>query len=311
MPTSDSRASADALLAGPALRGSIEAMVRRRVPPHEVEDIVQATLTEAIASSNRPDEEDALRRWVHGIARHKIVDFHRARGREPTHVGDAIDEAPDSGAAPHDAIDLMRWAEREMPQNDGAARTLEWMLREGSGEKLESIAREEAVPAPQVRKRVERMRRHFRARWAVQAAAIVAAISVVVLAIFLLRRREAPVAHDVPPVPSSAKIQPDPIADGRALRRGALDACDRHEWDACVKGLDEAAKLDPAGDADDSVKKAREAVAAAKAPPPSPSPSPSAAPAPIPAPQPQLQKKAPAPFKGKPGGKAYEGKMEK
>jgi DNA-directed RNA polymerase specialized sigma24 family protein len=212
MPTSDSRASAHELLAGAALRGSVEAMVRRRVPPHEVDDIVQATLTEALASSHRPEDADALNRWVHGIARHKIVDFHRARGREAMHAGDAIDEAPDSDAAPHDAIDLMRWAEREMPQNDGAARTLEWMMREGEGEKLESIAREAAVPAPQVRKRVERMRRHFRVRWAVQAAAIVAALALLVFAILLLRRREAPVARDLPPIPSAAPSREAPAA---------------------------------------------------------------------------------------------------
>ncbi|MGZ3419566.1 MAG: RNA polymerase sigma factor [Polyangiales bacterium] len=261
-------------LADVRFREALVAAVRRRVPPHEVEEIVQATLTEALASSSRPDQEEAMRRWVFGIARNKVVDFHRRRSREvvPEDAASLADAAP-AESAPHDAIDLLRWAEREMPETDTSARTLEWMLREGAGEKLEEIARDEEVPAPAVRQRVARMRKHFRTRWAALAAA---AIVGSLVAFFLLRGREPDIAKNPP-------IAPDPIARGKVIRHEALDgACKQQLWDACIRQLDEAAKLDPAGDTGEDVKSVRDAAEKAKAPPPAPSPSPAPSPAPSP-----------------------------
>ncbi|MBI2389636.1 MAG: sigma-70 family RNA polymerase sigma factor [Deltaproteobacteria bacterium] len=258
-----------ATLADPSLRAALVAMVRRRVPAPEVDEIVQATLTEALASRGCPDDPERIRRWVHGIARHKIVDFHRRHRREHTaheHESEVLESVP-ADSAPHDAVDLLRWAEREMPETHG--RTLEWLLREGEGEKLEEIANEAALPAPQVRQRVARLRRHFRTRWAAQVAAAVALLALAIVAAALLRRtdREA-----VKPV-----IAPDPVARARELRRESLSKCAAGAWDPCVKGLDEAAALDPAGDSADEVRKAREAAARAKLPP-APSSVPSSAP---------------------------------
>lgn len=260
-------------LADVRFRDALVAAVRRRVPPHEVEEIVQATLTEALASSSRPDQEEAMRRWVFGIARNKVVDFHRRRTREvvPEDAASLADAAP-AESAPHDAIDLLRWAEREMPETDTSARTLEWMLREGAGEKLEEIARDEDVPAPAVRQRVARMRKHFRTRWAALAAA---AIVGGLIAFFFFFRKEEPNIVENPP------IAPDPIARGKELRNEALKGpCMQEHWDDCLRGLDDAAKLDPVGDSSDEVKNIREAAEKAKAPPPAPSPAPSPEPAP-------------------------------
>ena len=77
-------------LAGPY--AALVAMVRKRVPESEVEDIVQATLTEAITSPNAPSESDALRRWIFGVAKNKVVDYPR-RDALPHVGGDARDEA--------------------------------------------------------------------------------------------------------------------------------------------------------------------------------------------------------------------------
>jgi hypothetical protein len=44
-------------------------------------------------------------------------------------------------------------------------------------------------------------------------------------------------------------------------RRVALQACDAERWAECIDGLDAARKLDPAGDADESVQRARAAAA--------------------------------------------------
>lgn len=253
-------------LADPSLRAALVAMVRRRVPPPEVDEIVQATLTEALASRNCPDDPEAIRKWVHGIARHKVVDFHRRHKHE--RVGSDVLESVPADSAPHDAVDLLRWAEREMPERQD--NTLDWMLREGHGEKLEEIANEAELPAPQVRQRVARLRKHYRTRWAAQIAAAVALLAIAIVAVLLLRRRDDEAKKHTPP-----EIAPDPIAEAVELRRVALDRCAKNDWDPCLKGLDEAAKLDPVGDSAPAVKKAREDAANAKLPPPAPSPSPS------------------------------------
>ncbi|HEX3850670.1 MAG TPA: hypothetical protein VHW01_06860 [Polyangiaceae bacterium] len=49
-----------------------------------------------------------------------------------------------------------------------ALHTLEWMLREGDGEKLEQIARDANLPAPRVRQRVSRLRCFLREQWAAE-----------------------------------------------------------------------------------------------------------------------------------------------
>lgn len=61
-------------------------------------------------------------------------------------------------------------------------------------------------------------------------------------------------------------------ARARALRGDAHEACARERWQACREDLDEAKRLDPAGDAANVVQQDRQAAADGLAhPPPSPS----------------------------------------
>jgi DNA-directed RNA polymerase specialized sigma24 family protein len=231
-------------------------MVRRRVPAGEVDDVIQATLTEALASATAPAEAEALRRWVFGIARHKVADLYRRSRREmPTELPEL-----EAQSAPHSASDLLRWAEKALPEGENAEKTLEWMLREGEGEKLESIAESEAQPAPRVRQRVARLRKHFRATWAAQVAAAATLLGLAALVWWTLHRPpvEAPIAREIPADPA--------IVRGQELRRMALERCGAQSWDDCLKGLDDAKQLDPAGDADETVSAARKAAADARAP---------------------------------------------
>ena len=248
----------------PDLRAALIAMIRKRVPESEVEDIVQATLTEAIESPHAPKDSESLRRWIFGVAKNKVVDFHRRRGRESFDLPEVAEDP-----APHAEADLLRWAERNLPEGEDAQKTLGWMLREGDGEKLESIAASEKLPAPRVRQRVSRLRRHLKTSWA-REVGLLAALGVVVAVALVFWFRKEPIEKD------------NPVARGEEIRRGALVKCDEQQWQACVEGLDDAKKLDPAGDGRPEVQKAREAAAKALAPapvesnvtpPPSPLPS--------------------------------------
>lgn len=270
---------------GPDLRAALVAMVSKRVPESDVEDIVQATLTEAVVSPHAPRESDALRRWLFGVAKNKVVDFHRRRGRESFDVPEVAGEA-----APHQEADLLRWAEKNLPPGEDAAKTLDWMLREGEGEKLESIAESEHVPAPRVRQRVSRLRRHFKDHWKREVAMLAALGVLVTVAIALWLREKAkpePIANDPKIIPI------DPRAE--ELRKDGLDLCATAQWKSCIEKLDDAKRLDPAGDTRPEVKKARED--AAKANETNITPPPSAFPSAIPTFSDSSNVKAPAPTK--------------
>jgi DNA-directed RNA polymerase specialized sigma24 family protein len=269
-------------LSDPTLLSALGAHVRSRVPSADAEDVVQSVLADALIADGAPqDDAEALRRWLYGVARHKIADFYRRTRREqPTDDMGAL-ESPSSGRA--SGKDLLTWAENELPPGSEAKRTFEWMLREGDGEKLESIAASEKLPAPRVRKRVSRMREHFRARWAAYVAGLVAAGLAVIVALYVFRKKPEP----------EARIAPDsPLELAQKERRRALEACDearsradtpkglssRAAWKECIDGLDRAAVGDPAGEADPRVVHARDDALKALTPPSLPS----AAPLPIP-----------------------------
>ena len=273
----------------PDLRSALIAMVRKRVPESEVEDIVQQALAEAIESPHAPEDSESLRRWIFGVAKNKVVDYHRRAGRESFDLPD-VEGTP----APHGEADLLRWAEKNLPEGAENKKTLDWMLREGEGEKLESIAASEKLPPPRVRQRVSRLRRHFKENWQ-REVAMLAALGVIVSAIviYVMRKPEPNIiTHDVV----------DPRAE--PMRRLALEKCAGGEWKPCVDGLDEARRLDPAGDARPDVQQARDAAANAlkRAPaPPAPTAVPSALPTTTPPTSPSAQPTTsltptPAPF---------------
>lgn len=223
-----------------SFRAALTAWVRRRVPEGEVDDVVQAALTEAVARTDRPTDPEGARRWIWGVARNKIADHHRRARRETIDTPEVIE------AAQQAERDLLRWAVGELPEGADAQKTFEWLLREGEGEKLEEIAAEEKLPAPQVRQRVSRLRRLFRSRWAQLAAAGLLAL------VAWLAWRSTNSVDEVAERDRPELTEPPELlaarARGHVLREEAVALCDRAEWQRCLDQLDEAKRLDPAGD---------------------------------------------------------------
>jgi len=254
-------------------RNVLFAVLKRRLPSADAEDVAQATLTEALTSQTFPQEEEAQKRWLWGVARHKVADHYRRTAREVPHESEVSE--PAAGPAEND---LLTWAEKMLPPGQDARQTLEWLLREGDGEDLASIAESEKIPAPRVRKRVSRMREHFRAHWKKEAA-LLAAIGIV-LAWMIYRQFE----RTPQVVPNIIAEKPYVAPPWMKERTDALDRCREQKWQECVDGLDRAAQMDPAGDASEEVQNARKAASEALKPAPVlPPPAPSAsAPPPTP-----------------------------
>lgn len=258
------RPLADNPLGDASLRRSIESFVRRRVAAKDVDDVVQTVLCDALAAPSMPRDPKELRLWLIGIARHKVADMHRRGRREPPAELPEIEALP----APLEARELAAWAERQAGQERDAQKTLDWMAREGDGEKLEAIAAEERLPAARVRQRVSRMRRWMKERWRAELAAATA-IVVALIAWWLMQPKEEPAPEARPddvrsaPLPSPGPAPKSPEEEARETRRVALEACAGGAYRACLDGLDAARALDPAGDTSDAVVSARRQAEAA------------------------------------------------
>jgi len=263
-PALTGQARHSARLADPALREALSKLARRRLPAGEVDDLVQNTLTDALSAANAPSDDAAFQRWVHGIARHKIADLYRRRGRLPPHDAENDDTAVlDAGPA---TGELRQWIERELPHTEDAKATLHWLLRESEGETLDEIAREAAMPAPRVRQRVSRLRRHFQTRWLALGAAGLALLvgAGYVLHVWLDETTTpAPIAHESIPPQDRARV----------LREHGLEQCAAANYAECLRELDEAKGIDPIGDEASAIRDARAAAARALAPAPSAAPS--------------------------------------
>ena len=148
------------ILGDPRLRRDLARSVGRRVHAFDVDDVVQTTLAEALGAKALPSGPEDVRRFVFAIARQKVADVHRRRGREARCVW------PDAEAhAPAPSNDVKRWLERTLPASPEVRRTFDWILREAEGETLAEIAANDHVSPAMVRQRVSRLRRWLRARW--------------------------------------------------------------------------------------------------------------------------------------------------
>ena len=258
-------------LADPRLRREVEAVVKRRVRSDEAEDVVQAALADVLSAARVPEDAEEFRRFVFAVTRNKVFDHFRRRVREVPEEDDLEATASEESLS---ARDMLRWAEGSLPDSE-AEHTLEWMLREGDGEKLEQIARDANLPAPRVRQRVSRLRRFLRERWAAELMLGTLGLALLTPIAAFYYRQWFPPAEVVERGPELRPEPPkSPAEQGRELRRAALLRCPEGDAKDCLAGLDRARLLDPAGDTAAEVVTARRAAAARVAPIPSLLPSP-------------------------------------
>jgi DNA-directed RNA polymerase specialized sigma24 family protein len=216
-----------AALADAQVRGRIEGIVRRRVPPDDVDDVVHQVLCEALESELAPDDPASVPRWLFGITRHKVADHHRRARRRAM---DPLDPARLPGrAAPLEARSLLREVVADAARDPRTAQTMGWLAREAEGERLDEMAREVALPPATVRQRVSRLRRWLRKRW-LREALLVAAAGAVVLFVYGRARRDLVVTP----------IVADPLDDAAAAASAALQG----RWH--VQSVEPDAALDPA-----------------------------------------------------------------
>jgi DNA-directed RNA polymerase specialized sigma24 family protein len=154
------------------LRRNLTAMLERRLPREDVDDVAQTVLCDALQAERIPSDPVELRKWLAGIARHKVADFHRSRARTSKRTDRLDDEGapePECPPAPIEAREVLANVidETTAPRD---RETLGWLVREHAGDRLADIAKEAGLPSPVVRQRVSRLRRALRKRWAAALA---------------------------------------------------------------------------------------------------------------------------------------------
>lgn len=164
-------------LAARDLRRNLTAMLERRLPAEDVDDVAQTVLADALAAERIPHDPIEMRRWLAGIARHKVADFHRARARVEKRTSALDAEDAEEPAIPPPPLEAREVLANVLDETDSPRdrETLSWLVREHHGDRLADIAKEAGLPSPVVRQRVSRLRRALRQRWASALLVVLAA----------------------------------------------------------------------------------------------------------------------------------------
>lgn len=156
-------------IASPSTQSSLRAYARRRGLGDQADDLVQNVLCAALAAAAVPERPSELPRFVTGIARNKVVDERRRRGRwRSTELPDDL-EAPQSP----DARALLKQIDEEIVAPE-ERRALSWLVREHAGDSLYLLALEQSLEPATLRQRVSRLRRSLRKRYGAVLAVVLA-----------------------------------------------------------------------------------------------------------------------------------------
>lgn len=150
------------------LYDDVRRYVSRRVPLDEVDDVVSQTFEQMLRRLDQFDaERGTARMWVFGIARHAVVDVHRASRRRPSSDVDQAERATSVWAASDDPLGRLIADERHaevvaaIRRLDEDARRL-LVLRYGDGLAHREIAALVDSSEQTVRKRLSRIRQSLR-----------------------------------------------------------------------------------------------------------------------------------------------------
>lgn len=87
-----------------AIAEKMRPFVASRVPPGDVDDVLQEVLVKVHTRAEAPSEDEPFGRWLHRVTSNVIVDHHRRRGRrERRHEQLGLEPRPDDTAADRDA----------------------------------------------------------------------------------------------------------------------------------------------------------------------------------------------------------------
>ncbi len=268
-----------ARVASPEIRAAIRTRLKdRHVPSQELEAKISDVLTALLEMQKVPPTDErclgAALDIAEKVAAMDVRKIVRARKVTEPLVGDADEHMGDEGALPVAPASFVheekhRVVEAALADGTVDARAAKMMKLEAKGLSHAQIGKKLGVAPQTVANTLSKARRDVRAAWTARAAKLgLLAVLAALASVGLYRRDEiAAWLHPdtirpddssiLPPAPP-APPRPDPRA--LALREQARKACAAYDSIGCEIALDEAKKLDPAGDDTPEVKAMREVI---------------------------------------------------
>ena len=259
----------NALLAHPEVTRAIEGtLLKHGLARQELQDgvgQVQMRALGALQNKPRPADLGGWKALCCTIAERLVLKDRKREAKRGLYHEGLSDEADDhapiarSPGKEEDPVDLGRqrkvlegqFEAGDMPEHGDAI-----LDAVAAGESYRDIGAELGLTEAQVRRRLARMRKLFKAKLAsLGMLALMMLLAVMFATPFggVARRDVGPQSN----LPVTVEKPITPVERATALRAEALRACSAEKWDLCVGRLDEAATLDPAGDQAADVNAAR------------------------------------------------------
>lgn len=137
----------------------LAARLRRALPAHAVEDVLQETFIAVWRGAGRFGDEGAVGAWMWGIARNQAAMWRRKHGRSPVELEPAASEDPAEAAA--NRADLGRALDSLGPESGEQRELARMILVEDRS--VADAARAFGIPEGTVKSRMYKIRRILRA----------------------------------------------------------------------------------------------------------------------------------------------------
>jgi DNA-directed RNA polymerase specialized sigma24 family protein len=255
---------------------AIRARLRNRgVWAQDIEDVAQDVTAELLFMKDPPADLDGCIRLARRAVNDESIDLSRKGSRRgeynlgPTPHADlhtGADHASPEICHPIDRQRQIALLSEKVAEGVLTERDAQLLLLDGQGANAVEIGRELKLAPQTVRNSLSRAKNVVRSAWASRLKGPLALFGLLLMAWWLKKEhdehaeRERQLYEIHPDVPFAP---PPPTPEQRAaqLRDEARDACANGRWLTCRADLDDASKLDPAGEARPEVQRMRKAIA--------------------------------------------------
>jgi DNA-directed RNA polymerase specialized sigma24 family protein len=255
---------------------AIRSRLRNRgVWAQEIEDVAQDVTTELLHMPNPPQDLNGCLAVARNASNDESIDTFRKVSRRGAHNVGPTANADYCTAADYKSPEVWHPIDRERQVSlvrakvaDGtlSERDVKMLLLDAEGVNAIQIGRELKLKPQTVRNELSRARSVVRGAWAGQLKGPLVLLALLIVAWWLKREHDRQAQRDrddirpdiqfVPPPPP----QPSPEERAEQLRRDAHDACAEKQWKKCSDDLDDASKLEPAGESRPEVQEMRKAL---------------------------------------------------
>jgi DNA-directed RNA polymerase specialized sigma24 family protein len=242
-------------VAAPAVRAKVLAVIGKRVPAGDRDDVAQAAFVRLLLIATLPESDDELLALAVVVTRGQVVDHYRRSAVREARVADGAEvdaiafDADVAGAHVREEWrGSLAFVEAEVAAGRVEPEILRWARRLAAGDTLAEIAADENIPETTLKNRLRQARVHLRKHWRKYGGGVAAFAALLALAL-----HEEP-GEVTAPYPSAWLHQAQ-----EARERATVD-CRDGAWHACEEQLDQASRLDPDSEGRPEVKALRGAI---------------------------------------------------